>query len=375
MDMKKIMMFAAIAAAALSSCSNSELVDVSSGRAIGFETFVGKAGTKGVPVTESNFGTTATMEVWGYTSTTGTALTAANFDTEATPIPNLSATKVSKADNKWTYTPPAYWKANKMHTFFACAPYLTTGLSFSKGVVTYTVADDVTDQVDFMVADPKSKDWNGSDELESQTFKFHHALSRIEYSAKITENSEGVTDVQVVSVTMQKMNAAGDGVEAFANTGTISIIGKTADAVVSYQGDPTTQGTPLTDGYKVQPTTPVSLGNYVSDSDPAYASIKHATEDILMIMPQATTTKVQFTIALKYKTATSGDNYIEDKVATFIADAQTWDANKIYHYKFGISMPQVLNQKPIVFGEPEIAVWDTTEGGASLSNKEETPVP
>lgn len=45
--MKKIMMFAAIAVAALSSCSNSEVVDMSAGNAIGFETYVGKATTKG----------------------------------------------------------------------------------------------------------------------------------------------------------------------------------------------------------------------------------------------------------------------------------------------------------------------------------------
>ena len=47
--MKKIMMMAAVAAAVLTSCSNSELIELSDSRAIGFETYVGKASTRGVP--------------------------------------------------------------------------------------------------------------------------------------------------------------------------------------------------------------------------------------------------------------------------------------------------------------------------------------
>ena len=38
--MKKIMMMAAVAAAVLTSCSNSELIELSDSRAIGFETYV-----------------------------------------------------------------------------------------------------------------------------------------------------------------------------------------------------------------------------------------------------------------------------------------------------------------------------------------------
>ena len=53
--MKKIMMMAAVAAAVLTSCSNSELIELSDSRAIGFETYVGKASTRGVPVTGNKF--------------------------------------------------------------------------------------------------------------------------------------------------------------------------------------------------------------------------------------------------------------------------------------------------------------------------------
>lgn len=93
--MKKIMMFAAIAVAALSSCSNSEVVDMSAGNAIGFETYVGKATTKGTPVSGGTFADTSTMRVWGCTSADqlGTDYTAVTG-----LIPNLSSgTKVSKA--------------------------------------------------------------------------------------------------------------------------------------------------------------------------------------------------------------------------------------------------------------------------------------
>lgn len=64
--MKKIMMMAAVAAAVLTSCSNSELIELSDSRAIGFETYVGKASTRGVPVTGNKFADGQSIKVWGF---------------------------------------------------------------------------------------------------------------------------------------------------------------------------------------------------------------------------------------------------------------------------------------------------------------------
>lgn len=350
------MMMAAIAAAALSSSTNSEVVDLSAGRAIGFETYVGKAGTRGVPVSGTKFADASTMRVWGYYSASQMSTT---FGSQ-TALPNLGGVKVTKDATAWGYSPLAYWKDNQAHSFFACAPYTEAGVQFAEGVITYTVQENVDDQVDFMVADAiKNTVWNGSDEPTKQVFTFHHALSQIKYSAKITEDiTSKATNIIVKSIKIQNLAEDGTTASTLATTGTINVVGRTdANADITYTGN----HDGANNGYTVIPTTPVVLAD--ASTSPEYVAVNHKTNDVLMLMPQATTGKVKFTIVLGYKDTSNADKTAE---ASFITnDAQTWAPNKIYHYKFDISMPQVLNQKPIEFGEPSITDWDTTENAVT----------
>ncbi len=354
--MKKIMMIAAIAAAALSSCTNSEVVDLSTGGAIGFETYVGKAGTKGVPVSGTKFADASTMRVWGFYSTSQMGTT---FGSQ-TALPNLGGVKVTKDATAWGYSPLAYWKDNQAHSFFACAPYTEAGVQFAEGVITYTVQENVDDQVDFMVADAiKNTVWNGSDEPAKQVFTFHHALSQIKYSAKITEDiTSKATEITVKSITIQNMNAESTAASTLATKGVISIVERTdPNTDITYKGGHEGEN----NGYTITPTTPVALAD--ASTSPDYVAVNHKTADVLMLMPQTTTGKAKFTIVLGYKDSASADKTAE---AYFITTAaQTWAPNKIYHYKFDISMPQVLNQKPIEFGEPSITDWDTTENAVT----------
>lgn len=353
--MKKIMMMVAIATAALSSCTNSEVVDLSAGRAIGFETYVGKAGTRGVPVSGTKFADASTMRVWGFYSTSQMGTT---FGSQ-TALPNLGGVKVTKDATAWGYSPLAYWKDNQAHSFFACAPFATDGVQFASGVMTYTVQESVDNQVDFMVADAiKNTVWNGSDEPTKQVFTFHHALSQIKYSAKITEDiTSKATNITVKSIMIQNLDAEGTAASTLATTGAINVVGRTGAGDITYTGDLT--GT--NNGYTITPTTPVALAN--ASTSPEYVAVNHKTNDVLMLMPQTTTGKVKFTIVLGY--TDSADSAAEAEASFITNDAQTWAPNKIYHYKFDISMPQVLNQKPIEFGEPSITDWDTTENAVT----------
>ena len=86
--MKKIMMMAAVAAAVLTSCSNSELIELSDSRAIGFETYVGKASTRGVPVTGNKFADGQSIKVWGFY--TDSQMTGTTYDATATGIDRKS---------------------------------------------------------------------------------------------------------------------------------------------------------------------------------------------------------------------------------------------------------------------------------------------
>lgn len=367
--MKKIMMIAAIAAAALSSCSQSETVDLSAGNAIGFETYVGKATTRGVPVTGTSFAEEgATMKVWGYYGTTSPAVA---FSTVEAVLPNLNGAEVTKGATSWTYSPFAYWKAQKAHSFIACSPFIANSdasLTYSNGQFTYAVKENVDEQVDFMVADPvKKTTWDGTTAVDPITFKFRHALSQIKYTAKMTESVEAsvATDIAITSIKIEALANGDDNTTAnLATTGTIDAFGKTGENDVAYTGTPT--GTAAS--YTVTPTTPVALTTGMTD----FVAVNHGSDNqILMLMPQTTVGNVRFTISFEYK---DGKGVTQtDANATFITKAaQTWAPNKVYTYKFEINMPQVLNQKPILIGEPSIVDWvdDTTDN--TLNNNPAT---
>lgn len=348
--MKKIMMLVATAATVFTSCSNSELVELSAGKAIGFETYVGKTTTKGVPVSGVSFADASTMKVWGYYSTTQMGTSFGN----QTVIPNLDGATVTKDASNWAYSPLAYWKDGQAHSFFACAPSVTDGVQFTSGQFTYTVQATVDNQVDFMVADAiKNAVWDGAADPVKQVFTFHHVLSQIKYAAKITQDSEKAKDVTVKSIQIQNLNADESTASTLATTGVINVVARTdANAEITYTG----AATGTVDGYTITPTTSVTLA--AASTTPDFAAVNHKTDDVLMLLPQTTTGKVKFTIVLGYKDTANADKTAE---AYFITTAaQTWAPNKIYLYKFEINMPQVLNQKPIEFDEPTIADWDNT---------------
>lgn len=375
--MKKIMMFAAIAAAALSSCSNSELVDVSSGRAIGFETFVGKASTKGVPVSGTKFDDGATIKVWGFTTDAKMGETLEN----QTEIPGLKETVVTKSGSSWSYSPVAYWKDGKAHTFFACAPGEASP-TFTDGAFTYTVEKNVADQVDFMVADAlKNEPWASAtmETPPTQSFVFRHALSQIKYSVGLTMAADDVAkDVKVKSITIECMGQTDpDNPVNFVNSGTINVVGRTdANADLEWT-NPTASGN--TASYVVTPATPVALGTTVEPVE--YKEVVEGADNILMLLPQTTEGNVRFTVAVEYTKVpepTDGSSLTGEGSATFVTTAaQTWAPNKIYHYKFGISMPQVLKQKPIIFDDNnmEIKIWDATEKVFNEQGEAVTPAP
>ena len=84
-------------------------------------------------------------------------MTGTTYDATATGIPNLEGAVITKTGGNWTYSPQAYWKNGKAHTFFASAPGEATA-TLASGVFSYTVQDEVANQVDFMVADALKND-------------------------------------------------------------------------------------------------------------------------------------------------------------------------------------------------------------------------
>jgi hypothetical protein len=373
--MKKIMMMAAVAAAVLTSCSNSELIELSDSRAIGFETYVGKASTRGVPVTGNQFADGQSIKVWGFY--TDSQMTGTTYDATATGIPNLEGAVITKTGGNWTYSPQAYWKNGKAHTFFASAPGEATA-TLASGVFSYTVQDEVANQVDFMVADALKNDkWDeaSTPDPAKQVFAFRHALSQIKYSVGLTEVAEAdASDVKVKSIKVEALAAGNDeAIAGFYTTGDIDIVGRAADAGVlvwtNLSGENKT-------GYMVMPDAEVALGDAVATSIADYKLVPDATDGVLMLLPQKTVGNVRFTVTLSYTALKeTGTPTKEVSVLINTTAAQTWEVNKIYHYKLGISMPQALKQKAIEFDDNNMIIepWDATVNDTELAGN--TPEP
>lgn len=174
--MKKVIFLAIAAAAALTACSKSEVIDSKYGNdMIGFETYLGRdAQTKGAvadvaTVQENSFG------VFGFY--TGTQEYAS-----ATPANLMNDTQVSYTEEGWTYSPVKYWtNATDKYTFLAYSPYSLTA-SQAEGTAptfTYTVPATLADQIDVLY----SNDNKNVVKSEKVSFTFKHALSRITVKA------------------------------------------------------------------------------------------------------------------------------------------------------------------------------------------------
>ena len=126
----------------------------------------------------------------------------------------------------------------------------------------------------------------------------------------------------------------------------------------------------------VMPDAEVALGDAVAASSADYKLVSDATDGVLMLLPQKTVGNVRFTVTLSYTALKeTGTPTKEASVLINTTAAQTWEVNKIYHYKLGISMPQALKQKAIEFDDNNMTIepWDATVNDTELAGN--TPEP
>ena len=175
--MKKVIFLAIAAAAALTACSKSEVIDSKYGNdMIGFETYLGRdAQTKGAVADVATVQANA-FGVFGFY--TGTQEYAA-----ATPANLMNDIEVSYAEETgWTYSPVKYWtNTTDKYTFLAYSPAIleaTQGTGVAP-TFTYTVDNDLADQIDVLYSND-NKNVVKSDKVN---FTFKHALSRITVKA------------------------------------------------------------------------------------------------------------------------------------------------------------------------------------------------
>ena len=184
--MKKYFLFSAMAAVALASCTNDDVVDVNKGGGISFRASLDKARTKAV-TTLSNLGAFNVTAI-GNGSNYFTNLEVTSSDNGAT----------------WTTASTYYWPGYEL-AFFAYAPQTpggTVGISGTeKKISDFSPAQDVSAQNDLVIA--YNTGTKAANEGSGVPLNFKHALSQIEVQAKCSNEK---IKIEILGVRM--VNAA-----------------------------------------------------------------------------------------------------------------------------------------------------------------------
>lgn len=227
MDKKFVMGIAAMAALTLVSCSSDDLDSFSDNssknEAISFDGYLGRSavavnGTRGSEVTvetlkKNGFG------VFGNYSKDATTAYGNNLFENQQVTYDESATPA-----KWTYSPLKFWPSDGHIDFLAYAPYdKSTTLTDGSKITNFTVSKTITDQKDLLWTNATgSISANITSAKEKVKFQFHHALSRLGYTVKLSGNySDNAT------FTLKKITLAGSSTDAtkgaFYTSGTIDL--------------------------------------------------------------------------------------------------------------------------------------------------------
>lgn len=166
--MKKQIMFMAMAAMLIASCSSDDVVSTNTGRAIDFRTSVGTRGTETTTDNITKFWVTAIDEA------------GANY---------FSKQEYKKEGEFFTSTPLYYWPVGTLN-FFAYSPSetdlggtLTIG-NTTKKLKDFSPATEIANQKDFVTATASGT--RAANETDGVELTFAHQLSQIEIKAKNT---------------------------------------------------------------------------------------------------------------------------------------------------------------------------------------------
>lgn len=221
---KFVMGIAAMAALTLVSCSSDDLDSFSDNssknEAISFDGYLGRSavavnGTRGSEETVTTLKTKGFGVFGNYSKETTTAYGNSLFDNQ----------QVTYDKSKWTYSPLKFWPSDGHIDFLAYAPYdkstkLTDGSKINNFIVSKTIADQ-TDLLWTNATSSISADLTSA--KEKVTFQFHHALSRLGYTVKLS----GDYPSKDVTFTLKKITLAGSPTDAtkgaFYTSGTIDL--------------------------------------------------------------------------------------------------------------------------------------------------------
>lgn len=324
-SMKKIL-FAAVAALAITGCSQNEEFDAASQKAeINFTPVVNKS-------------TRAAITDLAALKTSGFKVFAYNTGTDGTGA--LNKTIMGGVDvtfkSTWTYTDgPYYWPTGSKVGFFAYAPATSTAAAYAvttpdsdtTPTITYTVPA-VAAQEDFVVATlPKQ------DASDNVVLPFTHALCQVNFSVVGDDDlTYTVSEVKIMGV---------------ANTGKYNYT--TWTEVSGTAGE---YSYPLT-------STPTTTNKIATNLD------KEDGTGALMLLPQTFEEGSSAKIVVSYVVKDANNDIIYTATNKEVALAKTtaWTIAKKMRYTLTLTN----GAKSISFGDPTVGGWDTEEDSETPS--------
>lgn len=314
--MKKGLMMLGVAAIALASCTQNEVVEVAESRAIGFDAFVGN--TTKADITDA---TIDEFYVYG------------GYDGLTNVFNNV---KVYKKGDAWTYDNTQYWTADKTYKFQGYAPDInpeegSSITSAGENGVNFTgfVADGTTD---LLASEIVSKTTDATiSKSDAIQLTFRHVLSKIKF--KFT------TDLDNVNITITNLK-----VKALPNKGTYTNNGTTGSTWNVSTGETDKQDYGLT-----------STGTLTN-------SAELLSGDAIVLPQTPSNISVTFTV-----TATGGLSLTKDHTVTL--PATKLEEGKVYVYTAALTHENIDPDgelKPITFSQPKEYPWSTEQPGGEI---------
>lgn len=332
MNKKFFMGIAAMAALTLVSCSSDDLDSVSDNssknEAISFDGYLGRSavavnGSRGSEVKIDQLKTGGFGVFGNYSKETTTAYGNSLFDNQQVTYDNDKS--------KWTYSPLKFWPSDGHIDFLAYAPYVkNTTLTEGSKINNFTVSKTIADQTDLLWTNATSSiSANLTSAKEKVKFQFHHALSRLGYTVKLTgDYSSGD-----VTFTLKKITLAGSSTDAtkgaFYTSGTIDLSKPTKDATLWSNQTGQQKFDWFSGNYQVKSSTASHPGSDIEKN-----------KDYLFVIPQNFSEKigetenpdklyviVEYEVTYKSGTQTSITNKVYKQLTTNFLQGKAYNLN------------------------------------------------
>lgn len=318
--MKKIL-FAAVAALAITSCSQNEEIEAPSQKTkIDFTTAVGKS-SRAVDATNANFNA----------FTVNSYITSSKYDgTAALPDPYMDNVKCTGGKNNWTINGNYYWPASDNVSFFAYSTLSEDTLTYAKGstwpTLTFKMAGATENLRDVVAACAINTTLNSSGVTDGKlSLTFKHILTRINFSVKYEDENYTYT------------------------ISSIKIKGVKSEGTYSYSSDVTT-GTWVASGTAVDYEYPMNSSATADENKVIKLDDTHGS---IIAIPQSLN---GVTIEVNYKTEKDSQEFFNGtKNVTFTG--KTWAVNQ--NIRYTLTLPVGATKMAV---DTEIDNWtDATE--------------